>query len=166
MTAETVELQVGAPAPPFRATTTDGEVTQATYQGRQHLVLYFMRTFDCPVCLSHVMRLARTSPQLQARHTTVLILGPGDIYEAEALRRKLPFPVAADPDLHIYQTFGLGQSLGIQQSGTALIDRAGMLRYLNRSALPFGALKEPALLAAIGEAEAALDSPEVQQRSS
>lgn len=158
MTVETVELHVGASAPTFRATTTDGEVTQDTYQGRQHLVLYFMRTFDCPVCLGHVMRLARTSAQLQARHTAVLVLGPGEIDEAEALRRRLPFPVAADPDLHIYQTFGLGQSLGIQQSGTALIDRAGTLRYLNRSTLPFGALKEPALLAAIGQAEATLGS--------
>jgi peroxiredoxin len=158
MTAATVEPQVGGTAPAFRATTTDGEVTQATYQGRQHLVLYFMRTFDCPVCLGHVMRLARTAAQLETHHTAVLVLGPGEIDEAEALRRRLPFPVAADPDRHIYQTFGLGQSIGIQQSGTALIDREGTLRYLNRSTLPFGALKEPALLAAIGQAEAAVDS--------
>jgi peroxiredoxin len=158
MTTETVELQVGAPAPEFYAATTDGEVTERSFLGRQHLVLYFMRTFDCPVCLGHVMRLARTYPQLQAHHTAVLVLGPGDDHEAQALRRKLPFPVAADPELHIYETFGLGRHLGIQQSGTALIDRAGTLRYLNRSTLPFGALKEPALLAAIGEAEAVPDS--------
>lgn len=158
MAAETIELQVGAAAPAFRVATTDGEVTQATYLGSKQLVLYFMRTFDCPVCLGHVMRLARTYPQLQARNTAVLILGPGDEHEAKKLRRKLPFAVAADPALELYQTFGLGRQLGIQQSGTALIDRAGTLRYLNRSTLPFGALKEPALLAAIGEAEAAQDS--------
>jgi peroxiredoxin len=158
MTAETVELQVGALAPAFQAMTTDGEVTERNFVGSRHLVLYFMRTFDCPVCLGHVMRLARLDPQLQTRHTAVLILGPGDDQEARALRRKLPFPVVADRELHIYQTFGLGRQFGIQQSGTALIDRAGTLRYLNRSALPFGALKEPALLAALGEAEAVLDS--------
>jgi peroxiredoxin len=158
MATEIAELQVGAPAPPFHATSTDGQVTEATYQGRQHLVLYFMRTFDCPVCLGHVMRLARTYPQLQARNTAVLVLGPGDAREAAELRRKLPFPVAADPELHLYQLFGMGRQLGIQQSGTALIDSAGTLRYFNRSTLPFGALKEPALLAAIGEAETALDS--------
>lgn len=158
MTAETAELQVGAQAPAFHAATTDGELTEQSLVGRQHLVLYFMRTFDCPVCLGHVMRLARTYPQLQARRTAVLILGPGDAAEAAQLRRKLPFAVAADPELRVYQTFGLGRQLGIQQSGTALIDRRGALRYLNRSTLPFGALKEPALLAAIGEAEAAQDS--------
>jgi peroxiredoxin len=158
MTAETAEPQVGAQAPAFHAATTDGEVTERSFVGRQHLVLYFMRTFDCPVCLGHVMRLARTYSQLQARRTAVLILGPGDAAEAAQLRRKLPFPVAADPEQRVYQTFGLGRQLGIQQSGTALIDRGGTLRYLNRSTLPFGALKEPALLAAIGEAEAAQDS--------
>jgi peroxiredoxin len=152
MVTQSVDAQIGASAPDFTLATPDGTASLGSYRGRQNVVLYFMRTFDCPVCLGHVMRLARTYEQLQGQKTVVLVLGPGYRHEAEALQRKVPFQVLADPDRAVYQAYGLGKALGIQQSGTFLIDATGTLRYANRATVPLGALKEPALLAAIAQA--------------
>ena len=152
MAIELIDAQVGASAPDFTIATASGSTSLGTYQGRQNVVLYFMRTFDCPVCLGHVMRLTRTYDQIQAQNTAILVIGPGDQHEAAQLQRKVPFPVLADPDRVVYQVYGLGKALGIQQSGTFLIDAGGTLRYANRATVPLGALKEPALLAAITQA--------------
>ena len=151
MATQLIDPQVGAEAPDFTLATPEGSTSLAAYRGRQNVVVYFMRTFDCPVCLGHVMRLARTYDQIQAQNTVVLVLGPGDRHEAEQLQRKVPFPVLADPDRTVYRAYGLGKALGIQQSGTFLIDGAGTVRYANRATVPLGALKEPALLAAIAQ---------------
>jgi peroxiredoxin len=152
MATEVIETHVGASAPDWTLATQTGPASLEAYRGRQHVVLYFMRTFDCPVCLGHVMRLARTYDQIQAQNTVVLVLGPGDQHEAEQLQRKVPFQVLADPDRVVYGIYGLSKALGIQQSGTFLIDSDGILRYANRATVPLGALKEPALLAAIAQA--------------
>jgi peroxiredoxin len=152
MTPESIDTNVGASAPDFTLTMPQGTTSLSAYRGRQNVVLYFMRTFDCPVCLGHVMRLARTYEQIQAQHTIVLVLGPGDAHEAEQLQRKVPFKVLADLDRVAYEAYDLGKKLGIQQSGTFLIDSDGILRYANRATVPLGALKEPALLAAIAQA--------------
>jgi peroxiredoxin Q/BCP len=154
MAIQSIDAQIGASAPDFTLPTAQGSISLEAYHGRQNVVLYFMRTFDCPVCLGHVMRLARTYEQIQAQNTVVLVLGPGDQHEAEALQRKVPFQVLADPDRAVYQAYGLGKALGIQQSGTFVIDSSGTLRYANRATVPLGAMKEPALLAAIAQANA------------
>jgi peroxiredoxin len=158
MAVTTTDFQAGVVAPDFTLTAPTGEVSLAAYRGRQHVVLYFMRTFDCPVCMGHVTRLARTYNQLQAQNTVVLILGPGEQHEAEQLqhRLKLPFAVIADPDKTVYAQYGLGKGFGgIQRSGSFLVDSDGVVRYANRSTLPTGALKEPTLLAAIMQAQTA-----------
>jgi peroxiredoxin len=154
MASPTIDAQIGASAPDFTLPTSQGAISLESYRGRHNVVLYFMRTFDCPVCLGHVMRLARTYEQIQHQDTVVLVLGPGDQHEAAPLQRKVPFQVLADPDRTVYQAYGLGKALGIQQSGTFLIDTAGTLRYANRATVPLGALKEPALLAALAQANA------------
>ena len=158
MTTEPIDTYVGAGAPDFTLATPKGPASLGTYRDRQNVVLYFMRTFDCPVCLGHVMRLGRTYDQIQSQNTVVLVIGPGDLHEAEQLQRKLPFQVLADPDRVVSQAYGLGKALGIQQSGTFLIDTSGTLRYANRATVPLGALKEPALLAAIAQVNSTANS--------
>src|ERR1044072_2385843 len=108
MTTESIDTQVGASAPDFTLSTAAGSISLGAYRGRQHVVLYFMRTFDCPVCLGHVMRLARTYAQFQAQNTAVVVLGPGEQGEADKLQLKVPFPVIADPRQEVYRAFGLG----------------------------------------------------------
>jgi peroxiredoxin len=155
----TTDIQIGAIAPNFTLNTPTGAISLADERGRHHVVLYFMRTFDCPVCMGHVARLARTYDQLQAQNVAVLILGPGEQHEAEQLQQRLglPFAIVADPNQIVYGQYGLGKGFGgIQQSGSFLVDIDGVVRYANRSTLPTGALKEPALLAAIRQAQSTL----------
>jgi len=98
-----------------------------------------MRT-ACPPLISTIVRLKR---ELETVRRT------RELHRAK--RRKVPFPVLADLDRTVYRAYGLGKALGIQQSGTFLIDAAGTVRYANRATVPLGALKEPALLAAIAQ---------------
>lgn len=161
MATPTLDLQPGAPAPDLSLATPNGVFRLAAYRGRQHVLLYFMRTFDCPVCMGHVARLRRLAAQLEAQRITVIVLGPGEQHEAERLgsRLGLSFTVIADPERGAYLQYGLDKGLGgIQRSGSFLIDDAGIVRYAVRSTLPTGALKEPLLLAAINQLAPAASS--------
>ena len=159
MTPETNDIQIGSTAPDFMLDMGEGSVSLADYQGKAHVVLYFMRAFDCPVCQHHVARLGRIYPTLQAQRTAVLVVGAGRGEDAAKLRERfnLPFPVVADAEGSIYRQFGLNKALNmIQQSGSFLIDMDGVVRYANRSTLPTGALNETLLLRAIEHTQAAV----------
>ncbi len=155
MTLQTEELQVGAVAPTFTLAANAGQVSLADYRGRQYVLLFFMRAFTCPVCMQHAMRLAQRYDQLQAAHTTVLVIGGGSQEDAAHLHRRLhlPFPVLADAERSVYAAYGLDRALHvIQRSATVLIDTQGLIRYLNRTTLPFDALNEAAVVAALAQA--------------
>jgi peroxiredoxin len=159
MTSTNGEFQAGAPAPDFTIDTPAGNIRLSDERERHSVVLYFMRTFDCPVCMGHVALLARSYERLREQNATVLVFGPGTQGEADRLRGrvKAPFPVIADPDKIVYAAYGLGRGLGgIQRSGSFLVDTEGVVRYAVRSTVPLGALKEPALLTALRELQPAL----------
>jgi peroxiredoxin Q/BCP len=157
MASETHDIQIASIAPDFTLDTYEGRVSLADYRGKNHVVLYFMRAFDCPVCQHHVARLGRIYPTLQAQQTTVLVIGAGNSVDAAKLRERfgLPFPVLADVDGSVYRQYNLNKALSIiQQSGSFLIDIDGVVRYANRSTLPTGALNETLLLRAIDNVQA------------
>jgi peroxiredoxin Q/BCP len=77
--------------------------------------------------------------QLRAQETEVLLLGGGSRKGAERLsaRHKLPFPVLVDPDRAVYRRYGLDKVLiALQRSGTFLIDKQGIVRYIHQSPIP------------------------------
>jgi peroxiredoxin len=67
VTLQTDDLQVGAVAPTFMLAANAGQVSLADYRGRQHVLLFFMRTFTCPACMQHARRLAHLHDQLRLR---------------------------------------------------------------------------------------------------
>lgn len=79
--------------------------------------------------------------------------GPGSAEEAAQLTRQLstPFPVVPVAGRETYETLGFERAwLGlVQQSGTALIDKQGVVRYQLRAATPMGAFDGPGLMAAL-----------------
>ncbi len=80
---------------------------------------------------------------------TVLAIGPrGEAAAALAAKKMgVPYTVLADPARQAYRAYGFTKSLWIiQQSGTVLIDRAGVVRYVHRSTNPQKSLDEPALM--------------------
>ena len=87
--------------------------------------------------------------QLRARETEVLILGGGNRKGAERLsaRLKLPFPVLVDPDRIVYRQYGLDKVLiALQRSGTFLIDKQGVMRYIHQVTNPQGSVDEEELM--------------------
>lgn len=152
MSGGKINVDVGTVAPEFTLGTTMGQVSLADYRGRQNVVLFFLREFSCVFCQRHAGNLVRLYPRLQARNTSVLIIGGGELVQAERMgqRLNLPFPVAADLDHSIYQKYGLDKALGfIQRSAIILVDQQGIIRYLNRVINPSAALDETALMTAV-----------------
>ena len=75
--------------------------------------------------------------------------GSYDAAQKVAARYKLPYSVFGDPERSIYQKFGFDKSmLVIQKSGTVLIDKAGIVRYINRASNPGASVNKVEILAA------------------
>src|SRR5438552_18971340 len=90
-------------------------------------------------CIEFAAQLGRHYPQFQAQNTTVLAIGSGTVTRAQTMAKntRLPFPVLADPDRQVYAHFGLFKKmLLIQQSGTLLIDKQGVIRHITRITNP------------------------------
>ena len=84
----------------------------------------------------------------------MLVVGPRGQSQAALAAEKMeaPFPVLADPMRQAYGIYGLTKSLWvIQRCGTILIDKSGVIQYVNRSTNPQNSLKEVALKAAVDE---------------
>ncbi len=78
-----------------------------------------------------------------ASDTDVLIIGGGGRALAGITARlvRVPFPILIDRDRQVYRAYGFERVIYlIQRSGTVLIDRAGIVRYVRGSANPQGAL--------------------------
>jgi thioredoxin-dependent peroxiredoxin len=129
-------------APTFELDSSTGRVRLDQYRGRK-TVVFFMREFNCMMCLGHVRelkRLAASNPDTQ-----FLVVGGGSVVHARQLadRYKLNFPVIADPERVAYARYDLGKALGMmQRSGTAVIDAAGVLRLFLGSFNPMSSFLE------------------------
>jgi peroxiredoxin len=89
--------------------------------------------------------------QLRARDTEALIIGGGSRKGAERLaaRHKLPFPVLVDPDPDraVYRRYGLDKVLiALQRSGTFLIDKQGIVRYIHQVTNPQASVEKEELM--------------------
>ena len=97
--------------------------------------------------------------QLRARDTEVLIIGGGSRKGAERLsaRHKLPFPVLVDPDPDraVYQRYGLDKVLiALQRSGTFLIDKQGIVRYIHQVTNPQASVEKEELMREVEKLQA------------
>ena len=83
--------------------------------------------------------MGQLNDQIEAKGTSVLVIGPRGQAAAALTAQKLkaPFPVLADPIRRAYRAYGFVKSFWvILQSGAALIDREGVVRYMHRSVNP------------------------------
>ena len=79
----------------------------------------------------------------EARGIQLVGIGPGGDASASAVKSvlRLGYPVIGDARRHVYDRFGFRRVLAVvQESGVALVDAAGTLRFIHRSANPTGAL--------------------------
>ncbi len=86
----------------------------------------------------------------------MLAIGPRGQSAAVLAAKQLeaPFPVLADPARHAYRAYGFTKSLWvIQQSGSVLVDREGVIRYVHRSTNPQQSFQEDEVLREVGKLE-------------
>jgi len=98
------------------------------------------------------------SDDLAERGAHALVIGGGTAAAARMAGRllKTPFPILHDPERDVYRAYGFGRRMGvIQQSGTVLVDRDGIIRYAERGLNPFEALDPGALLRVLEAADTA-----------
>ncbi|MFF0547018.1 peroxiredoxin family protein [Nocardia thailandica] len=134
-------LETGVPAPDLRATDTAGATfSLADRRGVAPVLIYFARSTGCPVCAAHVRDLARRQGEFAGVEVVVAV--PEDQAAARAWRERhaLPFTVLTGDDGAAHASIGLRRTMfgSMQQSGTVLVDAAGVVRYVRTATLPTG----------------------------
>lgn len=87
--------------------------------------------------------------EIEAKGATVLVIGPRGQSAAALIAREIeaPFPVLADPTRKSYRAYGFTKSLWvIQQSGVVVVDREGVVVYLDRNTNPQNSYAEEEIL--------------------
>jgi peroxiredoxin len=87
---------------------------------------------------------------LDSLGATVVVIGSGPVLSLRLATRwlRLPWPIVRDPDRSVYRQYGLARPLGlIQQSGTFVVDRDGILRYAHGGLNPWDALRQDEVVA-------------------
>jgi peroxiredoxin len=89
--------------------------------------------------------LGRLHQQFQAADTQILVI-LGDSPERAARYGKavgVPFPILSDSSREVYHRYGLEKAyLVMQRTAAAVIDRHGIIRYLQRVTNPMAWLRE------------------------
>jgi len=117
-------------------------VRLADYHHKSSVLLYFMRSATCPVCNSRVKELARRNAEFVAARVQVMVVIPEGRAEAAnwQAKRRPPFPVVTGRRGTAHEAIGLAKKvLGtMQQSGSVLIDEAGVVRHAHAATMPTG----------------------------
>lgn len=107
-------LQIGDPAPNFRARTTKGDVSLSDYRG--HWLLLFSHPADfTPVCTSEFVGLSRAGDRFKALDCELLAVSVDSLFSHLAWIRAIQdhfdvtvtFPVVEDPSLVIGRAYGM-----------------------------------------------------------
>ena len=149
-------LETGSAVPDIELEDTAGRTVRlADYRGTDNVLLYFMRSTSCAVCNSHVKDLARQAAELTAANVRVLIAVPEGRAEAAAwqAKRELPFQVVTGQRGTPHEAVGLVKKVfgAMQQSGSLLVDRDGVIRHAHAATVPVNSYDKKGIAKAITE---------------
>ncbi len=94
------------------------------------------------------------APELENRKFRVLAIGAsdGESLEQTAAAFGARLDVLNDPDRLVYNRYGFGKIARlVQRSGTAVVDKSRVIRYMHRTVNPKQSLKKDELLSALNE---------------
>jgi peroxiredoxin len=133
-------LEIGSIAD-IKLETTDGEaIAIADYQGKQNVLVYFMRALSCAQCNAHVRSFEKNIADFDAAHVKIIVAVPEDNADAAAWKAKksIPFTVVTGATGTAHESVGLlKKAFGtLQQSGSVLIDSNSVVRYTEVSTIP------------------------------
>jgi thioredoxin-dependent peroxiredoxin len=132
-------LNIGDPAPAFKALTTTGdEIALEPLQGKK-VVLYFYPKDDTPGCTKEACGFRDQWSRYQEKGIIVLGVSKDSVAAHQKFTQKytLPFPLLSDPDAAIAQAYGvwgekkfMGKTyMGVNRS-TFLIDEDGKIAHI------------------------------------
>jgi peroxiredoxin Q/BCP len=143
------ELEVGDPAPDFRATAVGGkygsgqEVTLGDFRGNP-LVLYFYPKDDTPGCTTQACGLRDAWGEIKARAAIFGVsVDPTKSHTRFIEKFKLPFPLLSDPEKKMVKAYGvwgeksfMGKKYMGTERSTFVIDRRGRISAIFRKVKP------------------------------
>lgn len=149
-------LEIGSTVPDLALEDTDGRAVRlADYRGTDNVLLYFARSTSCPVCNLHLRNLTELATELTAAGVRVLVAVPEGRAEAAAWRAKraLPFQVVTGRRGTPHEAVGLMKKVfgALQQSGSLLIDRDGVIRHAHAATLPVNSYDRKGITRALSE---------------
>lgn len=157
------DVQVGARAPDFTATTQDGQTLRlADFLGKQGLVLFFYPKDGTPVCTQEACAFRDSYEQFRERGFEVVGVSSDSAksHLQFAERYQLAFPLLADTDGALRKLFAVPRTLGIFPGRvTYVIDRAGIIREIYSAQLASAEHVERALRAVKTTVEDAPQNP-------
>lgn len=152
---------VGDPMPDIALVDAGGRSStlEDVRDGRRAIV-HFMRTSTCPVCLAHAATVQRLFDAGEIADAAFVLVPPGGPDEAATTAgrmaaRGIRAEVWASGTDH--GSVGLGQFLGLQHSGTFVIDEGGLLLAVRTSTLPTGSFSRDEVVAALPAPQHAAD---------
>ena len=148
---------MGEPAPGFTLPGTPGgqPYALAEHRGRA-VVLVFYPADDTPVCTTQLVSYSADLDQFADLGADVLGISPQDVasHERFAERHGIAFPLLADTDKAVGQTYGVVGPLGFYKRSVFVVDGAGMVRYAHRSSHGLTYRRTDELVAAVQAAVA------------
>ena len=146
-------LEIGS-TPTISLDDTDGTtVDLERYRGEDNVFIYFMRALSCAQCNAAVQNMAKNSADFDAANVKVLIAVPEDPSDAAAWKAKknIPFTVVVGKAGTPHAEVGLLRKVfgAIQQSGSILLDKDGVVRYTHVSTNPGASYNRNEVSAAI-----------------
>ncbi|MFB9905968.1 peroxiredoxin family protein [Allokutzneria oryzae] len=149
-------LATGSTVPDIALEDTAGRAVRlGDYRGTDNVLLYFMRSTTCPVCNSHVKDLAGRAADLAAANVRVLVAVPEGRAEAAAwqAKRELPFQVVTGQRGTPHEAVGLTKKVfgAMQQSGSLLIDRDGVIRHAHAATMPTNSYDRKGITKAVND---------------
>ena len=137
---------LGSIMPDIALTAADGSAKSLRdlTSGRR-AVVFFMRASSCPICNAHVKKIER----MATADAAVVIVTPGTAADAASVSAKTSLQVLASGE-NGHAEAGLTRFLGLQHSGTFVLDAEGRVIAARTATLPTGSFDEREVLAALG----------------
>ena len=132
-----LRVKVGDPAPDFTLPAVSGEeVTLSQYRGKRHVVISFVPAAWTPVCSDQWPGYAILQDLFEEYDAVLLGITVDNIPTLFAWTNqmgKLWFPVLSDfwPHGKVADTFGVLRSDGTAERAIIIIDKAGIIRYID-----------------------------------
>lgn len=134
-------ITIGAEAPDFTLAGTNGdeasrrEYTLSELRG-QPVVLVFYPADASPVCTVQLNTYTDDFHQFEGVGAQVLAISPQGVEEHERFADEeggFAFPLLADEDKEVGETYGILGPLGFYRRSVFVVDPAGIIRYAHRS---------------------------------